>query len=180
MCRLTLNTVGLGQYTHSTVHSAICVEPNVALRLGPANDAYLLAFVRANDFRTAKKLINLNRVVLAGSEIKNTFKASWCACSYTFCLNVTYQITVVWGHMLLCLMIPRFIWHTYAKNLHFRNAQWRDPKRRRDLPSKNRISQKNGKIEVCIMAPACILKLVWVLMGPYKTVNHKNYTKKKT
>jgi hypothetical protein len=42
---------------NNTVHSVIKVEPAVALRLGLADDQDLLGYVRANDFRAAKKLM---------------------------------------------------------------------------------------------------------------------------
>ena len=46
---------------NNTVHSVIKVEPAVALRLGLADDQDLLQFVRANDFRAAKKLMGVDQ-----------------------------------------------------------------------------------------------------------------------
>ena len=47
-----------------TLHSVIRVEPSVALRLGLAGDQDMLAFVRANNYRAAKKLMGPGQIPL--------------------------------------------------------------------------------------------------------------------
>jgi hypothetical protein len=46
---------------NNTVHSVIKVEPSTALRLGLQGDQDLLEYVRANDFRAAKRLMGVDQ-----------------------------------------------------------------------------------------------------------------------